>query len=266
MALIDMEDYSRTVDLISQVSVILPLDDGSEPLPVLWLLPDYAESERDWYRFTNVERYAQENGVAVVMMHGWMSYYCDMTWGPNFYKYISQELVENMRYCFTRLSHDKKDNHIAGYMLGGQGALEIGIRNPDKYASITLLSCGGTIPGLSPVKKIYPPAGGPEKMSVNKVNYGVDDVDEAVGTQYDLAKRIRELDVPPCDLPAVFHVASGAEETFPNDLALKAFLEGTLGLDGKYSYTAVSELSGWDYRDLWIRKTIERIAAKRRDV
>nr|AIA95613.1 CAZy families CE1 protein [uncultured Leuconostoc sp.] len=61
----------------------------------------------DWYRMTGLERYATEYGYAIVMPDVNRSFYNNMTFGPNYWDFITDELVKRMRLLFP-LSENKK--------------------------------------------------------------------------------------------------------------------------------------------------------------
>ena len=74
--------YSSVLGMESGVNVILPSDWNpsvrGQEMKVLYLLHGMSDSFTKWVRMTNVERYANERGLAVVMPDAQRSFYADM--------------------------------------------------------------------------------------------------------------------------------------------------------------------------------------------
>lgn len=70
-------------------------------------------------------------------------FYLDATVGPyskyfNMYSYITVELPMILAKYFPMLNHDKVG--LFGHSMGGHGALTIGLKNPDKFKSVSAFS------------------------------------------------------------------------------------------------------------------------------
>lgn len=126
----------------NSVSVIMPHDTMDEPVggfPVLYLLHGGAEDSRTWLYRSNIERYALERGLCVVMPDASMSYYTDLPSGERYLSYICRELPEMMNAMF-RIPGGREKNFIGGASIGGYGALKCAIARPDQYAGCIALS------------------------------------------------------------------------------------------------------------------------------
>ena len=92
MSLIEMHVFSEALNKSTCVNVILPMPRRSalppEGLRVLTLLHGMGDDYSAWLRKTNVERYALERGVAVVMPDGGLSCYHNMARGGRYRDYI----------------------------------------------------------------------------------------------------------------------------------------------------------------------------------
>ena len=143
MSLIQMHIFSDALNKSTGVNVILPLprraDVPCENLPVLTLLHGMGDDYTSWLRRTNVERYALERGIAVVMPDGGLSCYHNMLRGGRYRDYILDELPELLRGMLP-LSARREDNFIAGCSMGGFGALKLGMARPEQYAAIGCFS------------------------------------------------------------------------------------------------------------------------------
>lgn len=88
------------------------------PLPVLWLQSGGGFDYTDWQRYTALELYASEAGVAVVCSGTYCSGYMDTYHGD--FKYFSQLSIETpkvVRHLFP-LSEKPEENFLAGFSHG----------------------------------------------------------------------------------------------------------------------------------------------------
>lgn len=126
----------------TSVSLILPHDTKQSPVvgfKVLYILHGKTDDSRTWLYRSNIERYATERGIAVVMPDAELSFYTDMLYGARYYSFITRELPEVVNSMF-RLSVRPEDTYIAGTSMGGYGALKCALTRPDKYAGCIALS------------------------------------------------------------------------------------------------------------------------------
>ena len=150
MAFISLDFFSEALGMQSEVFVVIPqrgalgeIGIGSKAddtkFKVLYLLHGLSDDHTIWMRRTSIERYATRYGICVVMPNGHRSFYTDMKYGGDYYKYIAKELPMRMREFFN-VSDKREDNFIAGLSMGGYGALKIAMRNPDRFAAASALS------------------------------------------------------------------------------------------------------------------------------
>lgn len=95
MALFAGSLYAESLGMNTGVTVSLPGErpgqDGGHA-PSLYLLHGLSDDHTSWVRRTDIDRYAEEWGVAVIMPEVQRSFYCDMTNGPRYFIYIVDEL------------------------------------------------------------------------------------------------------------------------------------------------------------------------------
>ena len=162
MAYCKINYYSDAMKQKMGVSVIIPENKWGYSLadrpadyryPTLWLLCGGGFDHTDWLRYTALELFAAQHGVAVVLPGISYAGYMDTAEGD--YKYwtqISQELPEYLRKIFP-LSYEREDNFVAGFSMGGYGAFKWAMQQPEMFAA-----CGtfaGPI-GIIPRKPIAP--------------------------------------------------------------------------------------------------------------
>lgn len=138
--------------LQTQTSITLTIPDVSQiPLydyivgkkikyPVIYVLHGGAEDSTTWSRQTCIEEYGQKYGFISVSIDGMSSCYSDMVHGYKFFTYLTVELPQFVEAIFPASSYTE-DRIIAGFSMGGQGALKAAFRCPEKYAAALPL-CG----------------------------------------------------------------------------------------------------------------------------
>lgn len=109
---------------------------------VLWLLHGGMGDYSDWVRKTNIERYACEHNLVVVMPTAMNSQYT--SWdnyavGYDMYRFLIEELMP-MIHGWLPVSSRKEDNFIAGISMGGSGVLKYIFENPQLFAAGAVLS------------------------------------------------------------------------------------------------------------------------------
>lgn len=150
MAYIQVSLMSLSLMRTVPVTVILPTDkmpfpgaparEPGKPYKTLYLLHGIFGSSVDWVTGTRIQRYAEENDLAVVMPSGDNMFYVDQpVTGNNYGQFIGQELVEATRKMFP-LSTKREDTFIGGLSMGGYGALRNGLKYSETFGSIVALS------------------------------------------------------------------------------------------------------------------------------
>lgn len=157
MAFLELNFFSESLGTQQKVSVILPQESmqgvigtenavKSKTRKTLYLLHGLSDNHTTWMRMTSIERYAQEQGLCVVMPFADKSFYCDMKYGGKYYMYIAKELPKLME-SFFGLSSKREDRFLAGNSMGGYGALKIALRESDSFSAVAALSAVSDIVG-----------------------------------------------------------------------------------------------------------------------
>ena len=115
------------------------------PPPVLYLLHGLSDDHTAWLRYTSIERYADEAGLAVVMPAVDRRFYANEGHGHAYWDFVSEELPQLVG-SFLRFSEDPAETFVAGLSMGGYGALKHAFNHPDRYAAAASLS-GAAGPG-----------------------------------------------------------------------------------------------------------------------
>ena len=157
MAFIQMNVFSESLMRTVNVNVILPADklhfpgtpvQDPRPYRTLYLLHGVFGSQVDWVNGTNIQRYAEEKDLCVVMPAGENMFYVDQEASHALYgEFVGKELVELTRKMFP-LSEKKEDTFIAGLSMGGYGALRNGLKYSDTFGYIGGLSVANIVEGI----------------------------------------------------------------------------------------------------------------------
>ena len=109
MAYMELNLYSRVLNLDIPVSMILP-QRPEEPLKTIWLYHGSTGDHTLWARYTNLERYARERNLAVVIPTAHKSMFTNMVHGQEYGTFLGEELVARLRQIFPCLSERREDN------------------------------------------------------------------------------------------------------------------------------------------------------------
>ena len=153
MALVHLNFNSKYLSGSTDVNILLPdCARSQEPsdfygsgkkYPVLWLLHGTFGDYSDWLRKTNVELYASEKNLIVVMPSAHNTDYANWPGfgtGYRVFDYLTEELMP-LIYGWFPASDKREDNFIAGLSMGGRGAIAYAWAYPEKFAAVYSMSC-----------------------------------------------------------------------------------------------------------------------------
>lgn len=116
-----------------------PKHTPKEKYPVLYLLHGMGNNHATWTGYTNVEFFAEERNMAVVMISAENKSYVNHPSGDKFYDFINKELPDFVCGMFP-ISERSEDTYIAGLSMGGFGTLVHALNNPDRFAAFGAFS------------------------------------------------------------------------------------------------------------------------------
>lgn len=136
--------FSPVLRRDTHVNVILPTPSEKgqkmpKDLKVLYLLHGLNGDECSWLHYSNIRRYANAAGIAVVIPGVGNSWYQNMAHGEDFFTYITEELYEYVQALFP-VSKKREDTFIAGLSMGGYGAWYLGLACPEKFSATASFS------------------------------------------------------------------------------------------------------------------------------
>ena len=141
---------SKCLQRRTSISVILPADnihflnDTEEIVPkpykTLYLLHGLYGSDDIFLANTSVQKFAEDNGIAIVIPCGDNSFYIDNEKSHAYYgEYVGCELLDITRNIFP-LSDKREDTFIAGFSMAGYGAIRNGLKYYENFSKIGMIS------------------------------------------------------------------------------------------------------------------------------
>lgn len=140
MAFLEVKFFSDVLGMCMSMNVILPQTQNNTTYPTLYLLHGMGDDHTTWSRQTSIERYAEENGIAVVMPEAYLSWYTNMNLGQKYRDYIGVEVPKICRSFFPQMSRRREDTYIAGNSMGGYGSMAIALTYPETFSIAAPLS------------------------------------------------------------------------------------------------------------------------------
>lgn len=137
MALFQGTLISRVLGREVHLNAALPEQAG--PHKTLYLMHALGENDSAYIRYADIERFARENNIAIIMPNADRSYYANTAYGEDYFTHLSEEIPMYAQRFFP-LSDKREDNFIAGFSMGGYGALKIGLSCCDKFSNIGSIS------------------------------------------------------------------------------------------------------------------------------
>lgn len=130
--------HSTLVGKILPYNVVLPADyrtSRNTRYPILYLLHGLSGHYSDWLTRTNVADYAAKYRIIIVMPEGNDGWYTDSATVANdkYESHFIKELLPDVQKRF-RTIESRYGRGIAGFSMGGYGALKFGLKYPGTFA------------------------------------------------------------------------------------------------------------------------------------
>jgi putative tributyrin esterase len=139
--------FSKALQRDMPYRVVMPSGDISErKLKTVYLLHGGGGGFRDWTNYSDVAKYA-EQGLILVMPEGNSSYYANAAERPQdrYEDYIVKDLIEDVESRFPAM-RSREGRAIAGVSMGGYGAINLALHNPQLYAFASGISAALDVP------------------------------------------------------------------------------------------------------------------------
>src|SRR4051795_7932260 len=139
MAFATINYQSRSLNKASSFNVIFP-DDPEVPRPwsAFYLLHGLSDDHTIWMRRTSIERYATGLPLVVVMPDGGRGWYTNAV-GPGPGYAYEDDLIKDVVGLVDRtfpVKAERAGRAIGGLSMGGYGAVKLGLKHHDRFASV----------------------------------------------------------------------------------------------------------------------------------
>ena len=250
MAFLEVKFFSDVLGMCMSMNVILP-QNATEPYPTLYLLHGMSDDHSTWSRQTSIERYAEYEGIAVVMPTTYLGWYTDMKLGGKYRTFVGEELPKICRSFFPMMSHKREDTYLAGNSMGGYGSAAIALTYPDTFSIAAPLS------GAFDPKWLYHPDN-PKDTYFNDIFGDIKDFDGSANDLWHLAKTVKEAggNVPK------FFIWCGTEDFLFS--VNTAFRDHLMSLGYDLTYTQTPGNHSWYYWDREIQSVLRYIKEYRK--
>jgi len=269
MALVTMNFESAYLNSNHEISVILPdkprtmtpreFFESGRKYKVLWLLHGTFGDHSDWIRKSNIELYACERDLIVVMPSALNSNYSDWPesmMGFNMFSYLTEELMP-LIYNWFPASDKREDNFVAGLSMGGGGTIKYAVNHPDKFAAAAILSSCARNPHIIDMDDPNPRS---KRNIVSVKNAG--GLDAYINSYENVWDKLKELSNTGT-LPRLYF-ACGKNDFLYNDFVSFRKYAESFNLDATFE-----EIEGytheWRFWDLTIQKALTFFGLDQKD-
>jgi len=137
MAFATIHYHSRSLNKASSFNVLFP-DDPATPRPwsAFYLLHGLSDDHTIWMRRTSIERYVGGLPLVVVMPDGGRGWYTNSADGESRYE---DDLIRDVVGLVDRtfpVKAERGGRAIGGLSMGGYGAVKIGLKHHEMFASV----------------------------------------------------------------------------------------------------------------------------------
>lgn len=226
-------------------------------LKVLWLLHGTFGDHTDWMRRTNIELYAAEKGIAVVMptaLNSNYSNWSEFSLGFDMYSYLTEELMPMVQ-NWLPVSSAREDNFIAGLSMGGRGAVKFAVNHPDRFAAAAVLSAAPMNFDELLTPEYLADTDNPFTARIRGMVANAGGIHPFLDSEENVWRRIDEL-APTGTLPRLLFACGADDELIMTDLARFEAHAEQIGLDAEF-WIQPGFRHEWRFWDLAIQHALE---------
>ena len=235
MALFSISHAAGYLGMNVGITVIYP--DGADknnPPKVLYLLHGLSDDDTMWLRRSNVERYNDGKNLCIVMPTGHRGFYTDMTYGLQYFSYLSLYLPKFIENSFN-VATGRENTFAAGLSMGGYGAMKLALTYPERFSKVAAFS-GAFEPDMH--KEIF------EFSYV----YG-----EKISPENDIFALLEKAKNSGNPLPKIFQACGNSDFVLQDNIN---FAKRAKDLDYDINYEQTPGNHEWEFWDRNIKKTL----------
>ena len=258
MAFIQVSYLSKSLMRTVPINVILPTDKlyfpgmkvrEDKPFKTLILLHGIFGSSVDWVNGTRIQRYAEDNDLAVIMPSGDNAFYTNHKESQNNYEdFVGKELIEAMRKMFP-LSNKREDTFIGGLSMGGYGAVHIGLKYSETFSNIVSLSGAMLLDDVKERTNDSPFFIGRRDYA----EYCFGDLENIETSENNPKYQIELLLKNKKDIPMIYMACGVDDSLLEANNTFAKFLDDH---KVKYQYVTGPGAHEWDFWDTYIKKAV----------
>ena len=222
--------FSPSLGRTMPLSIIVPsCYDKQKAIPILYLLHGWGGSYDDFIKYTDIKKYVEEDTVICVMPQG------DNSWWINSYSvqedryedYLMQDIT---KYIEDAYNIDKKNQFIAGFSMGGYGALVLALRHPDRFTFVASIAGAISWPRDLEILEKIPR----NKFAIPSLYRAIGKLNNYYQDEHDPFSIYNKI--PLENLPYIF-IFSGIHDYFPViPVAQREFADSLNSIDALYDY------------------------------
>mgnify|MGYP000865125711 CR=1 FL=1 len=127
--------YGEALQKASAFDIILPDGQWKGPFPTMYLLHGLSDDHTIWRRNTSIERYAAGLPLVIVMPDTHRQFYADSPDGYPYEQHIIRDVIGFVESRFN-VVRKREGRAISGLSMGGYGAMMLGLKHWNLFASI----------------------------------------------------------------------------------------------------------------------------------
>jgi len=217
--------FSHSLGRMMPFSISIPSSyDDQKPIPILYLLHGHSLHHRNFLRVTDIEQYVEESSVLCVMPEGGNSWFINSysESADRFEDYLMKDLPEFIQ---KKYNVDTDRQYIAGFSMGGYGALVLALRNPDRFVFAASISGAIMYPRDTEILEGSP-----------KYEFAKPSTDLAFGELPNVFREEHDpfllyKNTPPVELPYIFFI-TGLQDFYPEIMTAQRDLSDSLNTYG----------------------------------
>jgi S-formylglutathione hydrolase FrmB len=136
MAFATINYYSHSLNKASAFNVVFPdSPDAKRPWSVYYLLHGLSDNHTTWIRRSCIERYVLGYPLMVVMPDGGRGWYTNAVDGDAYEDDLISQVIGMVENDFP-VKAKRAGRAIGGISMGGFGAIKLGLKHPELFASV----------------------------------------------------------------------------------------------------------------------------------
>jgi S-formylglutathione hydrolase FrmB len=136
MAFATIHYFSRSLRKASAFNIVFPEEPAApRPWATFYLLHGLSDDNTIWTRRTSIERYVADLPLAVVMPDGGRGFYTNAVDGDAYENDLLEDVMDLVERTFP-VKAERSGRAIGGLSMGGYGAIKLGLKHPERFASV----------------------------------------------------------------------------------------------------------------------------------